>query len=241
MLRLRFTTFKTICGSRLGWLLVAVHFYLVFLAFCPKSAQTGQETWVEFQKEYTDYILIAGRGVHIGIESDFFLTLTSLDAPTLVVGLLVTGLLTPFYSNLSAVTASWIDAVVLLFFTSLQWILVGHIIELSRVVKQITGASWFKRIRTIAAWSVIPAAALFFIAQYAIVIINPQGYGPWSDALLKPARFGVWIMIRNIFLLIAVIAGFLGLPKKRAIVSLGFTLFYFGFVYWLFYNHTRVT
>jgi hypothetical protein len=87
MLRLRFSTFKNNWGSHLGWLLVAIHFYLVFLAFCPKSAQTDQETWAELQKEQVDYILIAGRGVHIGIESDFFKALASLDAPALIVGL----------------------------------------------------------------------------------------------------------------------------------------------------------
>ena len=110
---------RSLVSSRLGLILLAMHFIIVTFEFARKIPEYNDTSWTEFQKMGWDYSLIAARGFHWHYESVMLKIITVLDLPAILVGSLVSDVFfTGLYSKLTADTASWIDAGILLFFTS---------------------------------------------------------------------------------------------------------------------------
>jgi hypothetical protein len=136
---------KKIIRSRLGWTFLALHLFLAFLVFGEKRSTTDQATYAEFQQSGQDYVLIAGRGVHIGVESELMKLLFIIDLPALLIGFFLIVGLSLFYSNMPVIITSWIDAGILLFLTSVQWLLIGHLIQQHNILEGIHSDFRFQR------------------------------------------------------------------------------------------------
>jgi hypothetical protein len=115
---------------------------------------------------------------------------------------------------------------------SLSWLLRNpQILERGRKV------SWLGRARQIAAWVVIPAFLVMFISEGWISAINPQGMGPWPDGLPRPRSFEIWLWMRNVSFLVALITGVFSLPRWQAFVGLILTLAWATYIYLAFSNY----
>jgi len=73
-----------------------------------------------------------------------------------------------------------------------------------------------------------------FFSQARIVEMNPVGYGPWPDLLLRPRALEILLWTRNISFLVALIAGIFSLPRWQAVIGLTLTLASAMYNYWLF-------
>jgi hypothetical protein len=71
---------------------------------------------------------------------------------------------------------------------------------------------WLTPARNVAAWFVLPAFLLMFIAQQKIAGMNPPGVGPWPELLPRPSSWENWLRIRNDSFLIALLTGLFSLP-----------------------------
>src|SRR5713226_8745786 len=93
------------------------------------------------------------------------------------------------------------------------------------------------RVRTIAAWATIPCFLCFVVSQQTIEHMNPVGNGPWPSGLPRPKSFEVMLQIRNCSLLLALIAGFISLPRWQSVVGLGLTITYLAYTYIVFVHY----
>jgi hypothetical protein len=94
--------------------------------------------------------------------------------------------------------------------------------------------SWCTQSRKIAAWFVIPTFLVMFISEERMVEMNPQGIGPWPDLLPRPRAFEIWLWIRNLSFLVALITGVFSLPRWQAVIGLTLTLTLAMYTYWAF-------
>lgn len=118
--------------SRVGWLLVVIHFCLLVYDFSqqdkiPADAERGGLI------PSAGEVIIAERFIHWHYEPLLLKVIVLLDLPSLI----VTGYIsTPFvalaarlFPQPSLHFESWIVAVILLFGTSVQWLLIGYWME----------------------------------------------------------------------------------------------------------------
>jgi len=77
--------------------------------------------------------------------------------------------------------------------------------------------NWHAHPRKVATWIVIPAFLVMFFSQAWIVEMNPVGYGPWPDLLLRPRALEILLLTRNISFLVALITGIFSLPRWQAV------------------------
>jgi integral membrane sensor domain MASE1 len=109
----------------LGQFLVVAHLLFIVYEFAQKPAATYADT--PCVVGWSSASLIAGRNYHWAYESTPLKIVSLLDLPALFVGGLASRLFSPL--NLCALTASWVEAILALTFASIQWLLVGFIVE----------------------------------------------------------------------------------------------------------------
>jgi|SRR5687768_12345205 len=119
------TFLRHVASSKVGQFLVVVHLLFIVYEFAQKPGATYADT--PCAVEWSSASFIAGRNYHWHYESTPLKIVSLLDFPALLVGGLVSGLFSPL--NLCAFTASWIDASLALTFASVQWLIVGFIVQ----------------------------------------------------------------------------------------------------------------
>ena len=115
--------FRRVVSSRVGQFLLVAHLVIVVYEFAQKPVASYSDCVLE----PSSAAFIAGRDYHWHYESVLLKWISILDLPALVLGGLFSTLLLPL--NLCAFTLSWVGAVLILSFASVQWLLVGFIIE----------------------------------------------------------------------------------------------------------------
>ena len=130
---------KNVLTSRLGLILCLVHFLFFAYAILEKQpAPRGEDmSWAEFQQLGSSSSLFAGRNLHWHYESALLQVLLVLDLPAMfAVSIFSEVFLPQSFAQLSVWTVSWIGAGLMVFFSSLQWLLVGYCIERWLVVSK---------------------------------------------------------------------------------------------------------
>ena len=97
--------------------------------------------------------------------------------------------------------------------------------------------SSINRVRTIAAWAAIPCFVCVVVSEQTIAHMNPVGNGPWPSAFPRPKLFDVMLQIRNFSILLALMAGFISLPRWQSFVGLGLTITYLAYTYIVFVHY----
>ena len=111
--------------NRIGWFLAVAHFCLTVYDFAQKTVDDGCEP-----SSAAGHYLIAGRYFHWTYESLIHQVTILLDFPSLIVSEFLMSPISYFIPvNNCVYTRSWIFAYVLLVVTSLQWLIVGFIIQ----------------------------------------------------------------------------------------------------------------
>jgi hypothetical protein len=105
--------------------LLVAHIVIVVYEFAQKPAAAYSDTPCVVLPSSAAFI--AGRHYHWTYESDLLKVISVLDFPALLLGGIVSKMLSPL--NLCAFTRSWVVAMLALTFASVQWLLVGFIIE----------------------------------------------------------------------------------------------------------------
>jgi hypothetical protein len=83
---------------------------------------------------------------------------------------------------------------------------------------------WFTRIRTVAAWLVIPAFLSMYIANEQLNNTYPGG--PWPSWVERPKGLELMLMWRNYSLIIMLVASLISIPRWQSIVGIvGLALF----------------
>ncbi|MCW5960880.1 MAG: hypothetical protein KIS76_12020 [Pyrinomonadaceae bacterium] len=121
---------KRIFTNRIGWLLAVVHFCLIVYDFAQKKPLSYDANVCEPPPAFAGQYILAGRSFHLYYESLIHQVIFYLDIPASIVGGLVmipVAYLLP--ANFCVYTASWVIAFVLLATTSLQWMIVGLVIQ----------------------------------------------------------------------------------------------------------------
>ena len=116
---------RRVASSRFGQFLLAAHLVIIVYEFAQKPASTYSDTPCVI--EPSSMAFIAGRGYHWHYESALLKVVSMLDFYAFALGELVTHLTSPL--NLCAFTVSWVEGILILTFASIQWLLVGFIIE----------------------------------------------------------------------------------------------------------------
>ena len=119
------TFLRRVASSRVGKFLVISHLIFIVYEFAQKPAATYAETPCVVEPGSASFI--AGRDYHWHYESTSLKIVHVLDLPALVVGGLALELLSPV--KFCAFTASWVYAIFFLTFTSIQWLIVGFIVQ----------------------------------------------------------------------------------------------------------------
>ena len=122
---------KHISTSRVGYFLVLIHLCLAIYDFAPKNDLGGYKGACKTVAAWdTNIHLVAGRVVHYHYESALYQFLAHADALAV---LFTEELFMPWvyrqFPNLCMYTASWVEAAMLLFLASMQWLTVGFAIE----------------------------------------------------------------------------------------------------------------
>ena len=123
---------KNLAGSRLGQILLVIHLCLVVYDFANNPAEGYDYPNCTKVSEWdVSGTLIANRFFHhLENESTLLVTLLILDLPALLLGMV---LLVPvekiLLQSVCVETASWVSAVVLLLLTSIQWLIIGYVVE----------------------------------------------------------------------------------------------------------------
>ncbi|MBV9927548.1 MAG: hypothetical protein JOZ96_21200 [Acidobacteria bacterium] len=112
-------------SSRLGLCLLAAHLVYVVWEFALKPSATYAKT--PCVAEPSSAVLIAGRLYHWHYESAPLKLITFLDLPAMFLAGLASKCFAPL--RLCDFTSSWVDAVLILFFASVQWLLFGFVVE----------------------------------------------------------------------------------------------------------------
>lgn len=123
---------KSIFTNRIGWFLSVSHLCLAIYDFSDKKAQEFDANNCTLANEWsvTGY-LIAGRFFHFTYESLIHKWMFFLDLPAVILSGFVMMPVSYFLpTNICAYTLSWIYAFILLVLTSLQWLLVGYLLQL---------------------------------------------------------------------------------------------------------------
>jgi hypothetical protein len=121
------TLFRRVVSSRLGQFLFVAHLVIIVYEFAQKPGASYGDTPCFL--EPSSQAFIAGRPYHWTYESDLLKWVTILDLPALLLGELTSNLLLPL--GLCAFSLSWVAAILILTFASIQWLLAGFIIESS--------------------------------------------------------------------------------------------------------------
>ena len=116
---------RRVAASRLGQFLVVAHLLFIVYDFAQKPAATYSDT--PCVVEPSSAAFIAGRNYHWHYESNLLKIVSLLDFPALVLVGLASTVLFPL--KLCAFTTSWVEAILALTFASIQWLLVGFIVE----------------------------------------------------------------------------------------------------------------
>lgn len=128
---------KRITCSRLGLLFAFVHLCLVIFAFAQKeTAKVNCDGalpggWLNVY-EVAGNIFVAGRMVHFYYEATLFKIIYVLDLPGMLLSFLVAfpfSFLSYLFPKLCAYTQSWLLAAALIIGTSIQWWLIGYLLE----------------------------------------------------------------------------------------------------------------
>ena len=80
-----------------------------------------------------------------------------------------------------------------------------------------TFRKWFTRVRTVAAWIVIPAFLSMFIAHQTLIRMYRVPYPGWIE---QPEGMKQILMWRNYSMLIVVAMSLISLPRWQSIVGL---------------------
>ena len=124
------SSIRGIFTNRIGWFLAVVHLCLTVYDFAQKSPLNYDLNNCEPPPNFAGHYLIAGRYFHFTNESLIHQVTILLDFPSLIVsGLVMIPISFLFPTNLCVYTESWIFAFVLLMVASLQWLIVGFIIQ----------------------------------------------------------------------------------------------------------------
>lgn len=115
--------FQRVVSPRVGQFLLVAHLVIVVYEFAQKPVANYSDCVVE----PSSAAFIAGRDYHWHYESTLLKWISILDFPALILGGLSSALLSPL--SLCAFTLSWVDAILILTFASVQWLLVGFIVE----------------------------------------------------------------------------------------------------------------
>jgi uncharacterized protein YceK len=111
------------CNSQIGQLLLVTHLVLVIYVF----AQIPTDSNIPCTTEFSSVNYVAGRMIHMSNESTLFQVIALLDIPAMLTTGVFSTLFLPL--NLCAYTMSWIIAILLILFASLQWLLIGFGIQ----------------------------------------------------------------------------------------------------------------
>ena len=125
MMKAVLTFLRRVASSRIGQFLVIAHLLFIVYEFAQKESVTYADT--PCVVEPSSKSLIAGRDFHWAYESTALKIVTVLDLPGLVVGGLAFRLLSPV--KFCDFTVSWVGAIFALTFISIQWLIVGFIVE----------------------------------------------------------------------------------------------------------------
>ncbi len=121
---------KRFFTNRIGWFLAIVHLCLTVYDFAQKNPLAYDSNECEPPGNFAGHYLIAGRYFHWTNESLIHQVTILLDFPSLIVSeFLMIPISYLFHTNICVYTKSWIFAYVLLVVTSLQWLIVGFIIQ----------------------------------------------------------------------------------------------------------------
>jgi hypothetical protein len=112
---------KRLLTSKLGLFLVITHLVIVIYEFSPMISNSDMPC--EGRKVWAGNILLAGRLIHWNNESLVLQSVILLDLPAIMVANVVLPLSSSL--NLCRYTQSWVEAIILLIFASLQWLLIG--------------------------------------------------------------------------------------------------------------------
>lgn len=122
-----------VLASRAGHVLFVIHLCLAIHAFAGKPTADIPEHDCPLGLESSGGVL-AGRPFHYHYESALLKTLLVLDSPSIIPASL---LIVPIEGMFSFYAGSWVAALILLFFSSAQWWLIGYWIEcIARAVKR---------------------------------------------------------------------------------------------------------
>jgi len=117
---------RRVAVSRIGLLLVLVHFCLVVYGFAQKQpVELGGDGPFDITRA-AGVIIISGRAFHWYYESTLLKVIFLLDQPGVLLALLMSLPSTLIYNMAGIQVQSWILAVTLLIGTSIQWWLVGY-------------------------------------------------------------------------------------------------------------------
>lgn len=113
---------KRILTSRLGLSLVVLHLVIVIYDFGQKNSYAGMPCEGE-KFGGAGWSLIAGRSFHLNNESLIIQLVTLLDLPSIFIGEAILNMFSSL--NWCRYTVSWVEAIIILVFASLQWLLIG--------------------------------------------------------------------------------------------------------------------
>jgi hypothetical protein len=116
---------RHVASSRVGLFFVVAHMLFIVYEFAQKPGATYADT--PCAVEWSSKSFIAGRDYHWAYESTPLKVVSLLDLPALLLGGLTSELLSPL--ELCSFTRSWVNAILYLVFASIQWLLVGFIVE----------------------------------------------------------------------------------------------------------------
>jgi uncharacterized protein YceK len=114
---------KRIFISRLGLLLAITHLIIVIYEFAQNNPLSDMPCEGE-KFSGAGWSLIAGRSFHWENESLLLQLVTLLDLPAIFIADTVLILFSSL--NLCRYTKSWVEAILILVFASLQWLLIGY-------------------------------------------------------------------------------------------------------------------
>jgi hypothetical protein len=117
---------RRVAASRVGLLLVLIHFYLVVYGFAQKQpVELGGDGPFDITR-HAGVSIIAGRAFHWTYEMPLLKVIFLLDLPGALLAFLMSLPFALVFYWASIQVQSWMTAVILLIGTSIQWWLVGY-------------------------------------------------------------------------------------------------------------------
>lgn len=110
--------------SRMGWLLLITHLAIVIYIFAQMSSQTDAPCHEQFHSP--GWSTIAGRSFH-WIYEPLLMVVFFLDFPAVLVSGIIETLV--LHSDWCDYSKSWFMAFIMLFFASIQWLIIGFWLE----------------------------------------------------------------------------------------------------------------